>query len=234
MHAKVYVFGSSAVITSANLTQSAFYLNVEVGVEVSDVSEIAAWFDRLWSSASMLTVDQLDQWQLLVTELRQEYATLSNKAASILSLPDELNIRVNEASVEYYFCNTDRVASKRTATGFSLENAMRSRGFVAAWIPFAYPTRMESVRPGDIIFMYANQKGIIGIGKAIGQREILAVGQRGRIRDDYHGEEWRIPVQWLAWRESDPFGPVVSRQTFRSITHNKRLINGVIEHFFGT
>jgi hypothetical protein len=51
LHAKVYIFGtSSAVITSANLTGSAFDSNIEVGVEVNadQVNQLAAWFDTLW------------------------------------------------------------------------------------------------------------------------------------------------------------------------------------------
>ena len=64
LHAKVYIFGTShAVITSANLTGSAFDSNIEVGVEVGadQANKLASWFDTLWDKAVPLTLPYLSE-----------------------------------------------------------------------------------------------------------------------------------------------------------------------------
>ena len=57
LHAKVYIFGSSsAVVTSANLTGSAFDSNIEVGVHIrgENARQLTAWFDGFWRKAHPL------------------------------------------------------------------------------------------------------------------------------------------------------------------------------------
>ncbi len=60
-------------------------------------------------------------------------------------------------------------------------------------------SHMEALKRGDIIFMYANRVGVIGIGKAVGRCETLEPGYPGRLTDNEPGREWRIPMDWLIW-----------------------------------
>ena len=53
-HSKIYIFDNSALITSANLTKTAFESNIEVGVMLDDpqVDEVKRFFDlSLWQTA---------------------------------------------------------------------------------------------------------------------------------------------------------------------------------------
>lgn len=72
LHAKLYLFGASrAVITSANLTESALYSNHEFGLVAEDATVIAtcgAYFEDLWRHGKTdLLADQVDTWAETIT-----------------------------------------------------------------------------------------------------------------------------------------------------------------------
>jgi hypothetical protein len=138
----------------------------------------------------------------------------------------------------FFICNTNR---GREEPPDLLEEKMHKRNYAAAWGEFAFPDHMRKVSVGDVILMYANRAGIIGIGRAeSGQPEILQPGAPDRIRT--HKEkganrrEWRIPVTWLIWVEDHQACAWPSRvQTFLDVTggvHRERL-ETVKRHFLG-
>jgi hypothetical protein len=112
---------------------------------------------------------------------------------------------------------------------------MRSWGYAAAWVPFYHEKRMEEVKCGDAIFMYANRTGIIGIGRAKGQCEKLEPGNPDRIRGGSEEPEWRVPVDWLVWRSSkDSYRPErreIRNQTFSDVTGEEGLLGPIRGHF---
>lgn len=72
LHAKAYLIGSRAIVTSANLTEQALSRNHEFGF-LSDDPEIVltcdAYFDKLWRRAgSNVTASKLDEWNQTVTD----------------------------------------------------------------------------------------------------------------------------------------------------------------------
>lgn len=82
LHAKLYLFGTSrAVITSANLTQKAFYRNHEFGLVTEDASLIKTcrdYFNDLWKCGEEnLTSEQLVDWDERVAPHRQSIAQSS-------------------------------------------------------------------------------------------------------------------------------------------------------------
>ena len=178
LHAKVYIFGdASAVVTSANLTGSAFNENIEVGVELrgQEVENLTAWFDKLWGQAKPLSLKHLAVLRQQTSALRQEYVKLKKKAGEKLTLPkqpvpahafsDDLRDMFDNAK-RFFVCNTDRRHTEFTPTGgYFLEEEMHNRGYAAAWENFKFPGHMEQVEPGDAIFMFAKGVGIIGIGR---------------------------------------------------------------------
>jgi phosphatidylserine/phosphatidylglycerophosphate/cardiolipin synthase-like enzyme len=86
LHAKVYIFGSAyAVVTSANLTGSAFDSNIEAGVEIpaEHVAPLLAWFDKLWEIADPLDLKRLAELQSEARDLRTEYVKLKKKAKGL-------------------------------------------------------------------------------------------------------------------------------------------------------
>ena len=75
LHAKLYLFGASrAIITSANLTESALNRNHEFGMVADDAAVIErcrAYFDTVWQGAgSDLQRGQVDAWDETVTAHR--------------------------------------------------------------------------------------------------------------------------------------------------------------------
>ena len=71
----------------------------------------------------------------------------------------------DSADSRVFWCNTNRRG------GVMLEQRMRSRCFAAAWTAadhpdgtFNYHDHMRRVRRGDLIFMYAKDRGVIGVG----------------------------------------------------------------------
>lgn len=133
-----------------------------------------------------------------------------------------------------FWCNTNRGAG---AGQSGLERRMHARRFAAAWLPFNYEDHMRRVRAGDVVFMYANGVGVIGIGRATESRlEILAPDHPDRIRafatEGENEEEWRIPVEWLVWDDVDPC-PVAPplRPSFTEITHHGDRVHLVRDHY---
>jgi len=119
----------------------------------------------------------------------------------------------HDSSSRVFWCNINRGAG---AGGNSLERRMHARRFAAAWTAvdhpvgtFNYPDHMRRVRGGDLIFMYANGLGVIGVGRAAESRlEVLFPDHPDRPRafatEGENEEAWRIPVEWLAWDEANP------------------------------
>ncbi len=217
LHAKVYIFGAEhAVVTSANLTGSAFDSNIEVGAEVKGaaVKSLTTWFDKLWKIADLLTVSQLAELQRRTAALRQEYIKLKKRTRGKLQVPktpkpqNVLSDKLQDlfANAERFFvCNTDRRQGERTLTGgYALEQEMYNRGLATAWESFKFPSHMKQVDHGDAIFMFAKGVGIIGVGVAEARYETLPPDDADRLRNFSYEEntpEWRVPVQWLAWTD---------------------------------
>lgn len=140
-----------------------------------------------------------------------------------------------------FWCNTNRGSGKGDK---SLEQRMHARCFAAVWSfeghpngTFNYTSHMRRVRRGDIIVMFADGHGVVGVGRAKESRlELLFETHRGRLRDfnteGENVEEWRIPVKWLQWNDRKPcvvMKPI--RGTFLEITRHRALVKSVLKHF---
>jgi hypothetical protein len=99
---------------------------------------------------------------------------------------------------------------------------MHATSYAAAWEEFSYPNHMEEVTRGDIIFMYANRRGIIAIGQAKDGCETLPFGTPGVILNGMDTKEWRVPVEWLIWEDERPcpWSPHAD-QTFLNVSKDK-------------
>jgi hypothetical protein len=106
-----------------------------------------------------------------------------------------------------------------------------------AWEEFKYPSHMKAVSVGDIVFMYANRVGIIGIGQATGACEMaVPIKDSSRIYKGTESPEWRIPVRWLCWQSDDTATPWGGRTvTFCNISTQKYSMKRqeVLRHFHG-
>jgi len=237
-HAKVYIFGNSyAVVTSANLTNNGLDSNIEAGIETSgrETGSLVSWFDHLWKNAVTVTAPQLADLQRETSALRREFSNLKRSIKAKAkptrtvtpnsTFSDSLE-HLFQTAGRFFVCNTDRRQGDRTPTGgFVLEEEMHSRGFAAAWEDFKFPTHMEKVKRGDAIFMFAKGVGIVGIGVATGIYENIGPAQEGQVSDIHDTIEWRVPTQWLVWKDkSEAFrckSPNRSLFTFWNVTESQ-------------
>jgi len=241
LHAKVYLFGDqSAVVTSANLTGNGLDKNIEVGVHLSGVAahKLIHWFDMLWkNSADELSLAMVSRWQRETEAQRAEYAALRKKIEKQPMLPGEGSLSHGSATKlhdlfekagRFFVCNTDRKWSP------DAEERMRHLGYAAAWEEFRYPNHMDKVGQGDAIFMFAKGVGIIGVGRAKAHREILKSGTPDRVMPGIPTLEWRVPVDWLAWKKDrDCYSWKSPNLTFFEVGQDKYfpMRDGVKKHF---
>lgn len=75
------------------------------------------------------------------------------------------------------------------------------RGLATVWESFNFRTHMEAVRPGDAVFAFAKGVGIIAVGVAEAECEVIEGDSEDRIRsvDELNSAEWRVPTRWLVW-----------------------------------
>lgn len=71
LHSKLYLFDErSVIITSANFTNGGFFRNKEFGIKSDDINTVKSsvtYFNELWGiENSKLTVQQLEEWKLIV------------------------------------------------------------------------------------------------------------------------------------------------------------------------
>lgn len=238
LHAKVYLFDDKfAVVTSANLTNKALDKNIEIGVQLSSVEtqQLIIWFDMLLERAKKLNLATVRKW---IEETEEERIKFSSRwkeadkkpllpASPATELPDLFT-----TAKRFFVCNTNRRNSSED------ETRMHDRGFAAAWEPFQHEKHMERVEQGDLIFMFAKSVGIIGIGRAKGQTQILEPDDSDRLMPstpEWREREWRVPTDWLAWYDNDSIYPWSQRATFLDVTKDKykHLRDGVLSTFVG-
>lgn len=234
LHAKVYIFGEdTAIVSSANFTYSALRNNIEVGVEITgaEVRELIAWYDQIWTHGKEITPQRLQELRRQTADLRRRFADLDKESKRREPLPTpeaapnqgERGVEALFAAAERFFvCNTDRKDGEPSpGGGFLREEMMAQRGFAAAWEDFRFPSRMREVRQGHAIFAYAKGAGIIGVGRAKGPCAQLQPGDRHRLHPG-QSIEWRIPVDWLDWRDDDHACPWPSyNATFWDVSGSK-------------
>ena len=105
----------------------------------------------------------------------------------------------------------------------------------AAWEDFKFPSHMETVEPGNAIFMFAKGVGIIGVGLAEGPCEKLTASQPGRLSHVHTDVEWRVPARWLVWTDKDrAFHWNSPNFTFWDVTESQydEFRADVMAHFF--
>jgi len=231
----VYVIGDeTAVVSSANLTESAFDRNIEVGVHLSGaaVQPIVTWFDKLWHHKAveldLATVSKLQQeTKAARIEFSSMRKTIQNQSLLPAKAATTLSDLFNTAN-QFFVCNTNRRGA------FDDEKRMRDRRYAVAWEAFHYPGHMEKVAEGDAILMYAKGVGIIGIGRAEGPCQMLEPHDPDSVTPRDTGE-WRVPVAWLAWVEPDNAyrWPKINNATFFDVSTDKYWSrrDGVMKHF---
>ncbi len=184
LHAKAYLIGKSAIVTSANLTEKGLRHNHEFGFVTNDgsiVAECEAYFENLWKLARIdLQSSRIDEWDAKVS---------THLASGAWSRPSE---KLGDEGIDVGFSQdgTDPLnwvttaeqgfvkflgeGHKRKEHSFSVLEEVKRAG--CHWA-LGYPItkRPRSVRDGAIMFMgrlVKEPNDTLIFGRAIGMKYI--------------------------------------------------------------
>jgi hypothetical protein len=165
-HCKIYIFDDSAIITSANLTKTAFENNIEAGVllEKQEIEEVKDFFARtLWDNATAIkNVEKYKRiWKISETTSKTHSSYKLKKHTHIKEWTDE-SVTTWYFSVPFYF-------SKKTEQKIKHEaNLPKDIGIIADM----HITSFRNLKLGDLVF-------IADLNKKRGKVEI----ETGRVFD---------------------------------------------------
>jgi HKD family nuclease len=185
IHAKVYVIGSKhAIVTSANLTESALTRNAEFGFVAQDEGVIAAcqnYFRTVWEMAGPNLIEsKLSLYEKIVDGLRKNAGHPANR----LSLPDfgadvgfTLNLSPAEVTLAKmppqafvkFWGRTNRPRGRLPGSTPVIKEVRHSGSYKFC----SYSRRPRRVQDGAVIFMgrmAANPNDILIDGRAIAKR----------------------------------------------------------------
>jgi PLD-like domain len=205
LHSKLYLFGSSrAIVTSANLTESALLNNHEFGFVAENaaiVSRCRTYFDFLWERAgSDLSKDRVASWNRKV----QNHLARHPRRTTAQRLPDEgvdvespsepppLPVHVDESPQA--FVKFFGESHSREQRSYATAESLRDSG--CHWA-CTYPKgkRPQIVEDGAVMFMgwmVEEPNDILIFGRAIGMR--YREGDDDATADDIALRPWR--EQW--------------------------------------
>jgi hypothetical protein len=261
LHAKIFIVDDCALVTSANLTRTAFERRTEIGVLLSDAESapVISIFEQWWNKAE----DPPNGWIDKLEASTQHHAQDGNSdepggahLKKLYPLPEPpengggdptrgraSSIRsgarppLPSAAEFHSLFNKAKhffICNTNRRHDRDAEPQMRERGYAAAWEKFKSTRRMEEVTRGDAILFYANRHGIIGVGRAKSAHEKLKRGAPDRLRRS-GDTEWRIPLDWLVWadKDEDAFPRRMRTLTFENADGEqyRDLRNDVRRHF---
>ena len=185
LHSKLYLFGKSrAIVTSANLTESALLKNHEFGLVAlsgSVVNECVKYFNDLWGrSGEELTLDRLEKWEEKLTLHQATGSRPSNRrglgdegvAVGFEDPPLALLTSISDAAqafVKFFGKSSARALYNMLV----IEEVDRSGCHWACTYPKG--KRPRQVEDGDLMFMGRMMKDpddIIIYGRAIGLKHV--------------------------------------------------------------
>jgi hypothetical protein len=262
LHAKVFIIDDRALVTSANLTGTAFERRHEVGVFLTgaESAPVITIFEQWWNKATNPPGGWIEKLQALASRNGQteEPTGTPLEKLNLLPKPPETDSRdgtqrktssaptprseasralLSRKQLDSLFDNENNFFvcnTDRLHTGLLAEKLMRQRSYAAAWEEFKSRNRMRQVESGNAILMYANGEGIIGIGRARSSCEVLQPRSHKRLRSGAT-REWRVPVDWLVWDDANPFRDWTSPPpTFFKLKGKKyRRLRERVRHHFG-
>lgn len=261
IHAKIFIADDHALVTSANLTRTAFAQRHEIGVFLSnnESAPVVSIFEKWWAKAAKPPRGWIKKLQTSAPRRGRGEEPSGTQLATLYPLPrppgndsgdgkqkksssartprsEASRVLLSRKQLDSLFDKENNFFvcnTDRLHTGLVAGKLMHQRGYAAAWEKFKFPNRMRQVEPGNAILMYANGEGIIGIGRAKSSCEVLQPRSHKRLRSG-HTREWRVPVDWLVWDDANPFRDWTSPPpTFFKLKQKKhrRLLARVRRHF---
>jgi hypothetical protein len=195
-------FGTNrAIVTSANLTETALLRNHEFGFVSTESNTIKAcetYFDQLWARAGKdLSQHQVDEWEKEVSSALIHGAfvgvsrQLGDKGVSLDFLPDPILVPTRIVDAEQAFVKFFGKSNNRANRSLSVLDEVRRSG--CHWA-CTYPVgkRPRAVRDGAVMFMgrlVDNPSDIMIYGRALAMQHLP--GRDDASPADLELREWK-------------------------------------------
>ncbi len=162
LHAKVYIFDSSAIVTSGNLTNGGFRKNHECGILTRDIDIVSGlnnYFD------SFKDAQKLDK--TLLNKLKKNISALSSKYKKPeLPLTKDYGSIIKRRKTNYFFVNVGYITNGKIRAERNWDDC-REFNFLSAGQGPKFSDQLNHLSPGDIVFAYVSTYGYVGVGKVV-------------------------------------------------------------------
>ena len=231
LHAKLYVFGPRlAIVTSANLTESALTRNHELGFVTTAPQAIQScreYFEQLWKNASRVTLSEVRKWERRIQKARRKHQItptgLRDHGAELGFMPDPPAPSVRPNVVQRGLVKFFGLSSDRANKTMPILHEIGATG--CHWA-LTYPKgrRPRQVQDGDTMFisrMTHSPNDHMIFGRATGYRHVPG-------RDDASAED----IRRISWKANWPHYIRVRDPEFVAGTmENAVSLNELIEQF---
>jgi hypothetical protein len=148
-HSKIYIFDNSALVTSANLSKTAFGKNIEAGVllQHNQAEEAKRFFERLWRKAKR--VPNLNEYKTIWNATNSKRRIHSDQDHVSRSKPHTKIISWNDDNAESWLFVTSEFMSDRTKEIIEKETNWNEMEILS---DLSHQTYSE-VKLGDIIYI---------------------------------------------------------------------------------
>lgn len=150
-HSKIYIFDDAALITSANLSKSAFQTNIEVGVllQQEQVKKVKSFFESLWKISK--PIRNLDGYKSAWNKAKGRRKTGEDQYSERPVTPHTRIEPWKEDTANKWFIRVTEVMSDKTENAlYEATHWARECGLV---VDIGRKT-FESLRLGDIVYIF--------------------------------------------------------------------------------
>jgi len=164
-HSKIYIFDNSALVTSANLSKSAFQTNIEAGVllQQGQAKKAKSFFESLWKISK--PIRNLDGYKTAWNKAKAKRKTVENQYSK---RPVTLHTRIkpwNYVANKWFMRITKKMTKKTENTIYKDTGWARKFGLIAD----IERKTFESLRLGDIVYIFdftGRRKNVVKIEEA--------------------------------------------------------------------
>jgi len=149
-HSKIYIFDDAALVTSANLSKSAFQTNIEVGVllQQEQVQKVKSFFESLWKISK--PIRNLDGYKSAWNKAKAKRKTSEDQYSKRPITPHTRIKPWNEDTANKWFIRVTEEMNKKTENAlYKATHWTRKFGLIAG----IERKTFESLRLGDIVYI---------------------------------------------------------------------------------
>lgn len=218
-HSKIYIFDKTALVTSANLTKTAFESNIEAGVLLDgpEVDEVKSFFERsLWENAKPIKDVKKYTKMWNVIKKSDPPSSYSKKTKAHTKIKDWTDDYVDT----WYFVITDAL-SKKTERKIKKETNWSNRLSLVGDIG---PNSFKQLKLGDLAF-------IANLNKKRGKIEVelARIFDKSRVETDEGDLHFAYDIEKTYLLERDRFYDMLKRASIGSKTWEIALNKNQIE-----